>query len=81
VSRHDFDPNCPDCRPAILDINTGRPLPQNHPTMVAVNALWDDLPFEDQEALHRIWVKNSRDPADLEVAERFTEAFQRRTSN
>lgn len=78
MSRHDFDPDCPHCRPAIVDPVSGEILPKTHPAVVAANAIWDSLPREEQEALWRIWVKNSRDRADLIIASKYTQALQDR---
>jgi hypothetical protein len=65
MSRHKFDPQCPDCRPVIIDPNTGKVLPPTDPMMKAMNAVWDASPLEDQEAFYRVTVLNGRDPADL----------------
>jgi len=78
---HAFDPQCPGCRPCIVDPQTRQPLPDDHFAMVVANEIWDALPFEDQWALNRIWVHNSREPEHLEVAQRFTATFQSRTAN
>lgn len=77
-----FDPNCPGCRPAIYDPSTKQVMAQDHPMMVAVNAVWDAAPREEQEACWRIWVKNGRDQSDLRLASAFMEKVQERlTSN
>jgi hypothetical protein len=65
VSRHAFDPLCPDCRPVILDPKTGRVLPSDDPVMKAVNQVWDAASREEQESFHRVTVHNGRDPMDL----------------
>ncbi len=62
-----FDPNCEGCRPVILDVTTHEPLPADSAVMRAVNTVWDAAPREEQEAFHRVTVKNSRDPLDLEL--------------
>jgi hypothetical protein len=74
VSHHKFDPKCPDCRPAIIDPATNQILSPNHPMMIAMNSVWDSSSFEDQEAFHRVTVKNSRDPDDLD---RMKKMFER----
>lgn len=71
-----FDPNCPGCRPAILDPRTGKPMPKDHPLVVNVNAVWDAAPREEQEACWRIWVNNGRDPEDLNLASVFMDKVQ-----
>lgn len=65
MSKHNFDPNCPDCRPVILDPATGKAMPPDHPVMKAMMTVWDSSPREDQEAFHRITVLSQMAPADL----------------
>lgn len=81
VSKHAFDPNCPDCRPVLLDQLTGKALPPTDPFVQAVNRVWDASPRPDQEALHRLWVHNSRDPKDLACAEAFSERVKQATQS
>ncbi len=69
MSRHAFDPKCPDCRPCLLDLE-GRRIPPDDPHMVAVNAVWDAAPLEEQQAYHSVCVKNSRDERDIELLDR-----------
>jgi hypothetical protein len=76
MSRHKFDPKCPDCRPTIIDPTTGHILSSNHPMMVALNSVWDSSSLEDQEAFHRVTVKNSRDPDDLNRMQKMSERIQ-----
>lgn len=77
MSRHTFDPACPDCRPVLCDPATMRPLPSEHPAMQAMNAVWDASPREDQEAFHRVTVLNGRDPADLARCQALNDRFQK----
>lgn len=82
MSEHEFDPKCPDCRPVLLDPTTGRMLGPKDPAMVAASKAWDEqLTREQQEACHRVWVKNSRDPADLEALECFAAMMQKMAGN
>lgn len=76
MSYHKFDPKCPDCRPVIIDPKTGEVLSSNHPMMIAINSVWDSSSFEDQEAFHKVTVKNSRDPDDLNRMEKMSERIQ-----
>jgi hypothetical protein len=66
MSRHAFDPECPDCRPILLDPQTGKILEESDPVMQAVIAVWRASPRADQEAFHAFTVKNSREPGVLE---------------
>jgi len=62
MSKHAFDPECPDCRPIVIDPRTGEILPDDDPVMQAVLAVWRASPRADQEAFHEFTVKNSRKP-------------------
>lgn len=76
MSHHKFDPKCPDCRPVIIDPTTNQVLSPNHPMMIAMNSVWDSSPLEDQEAFHRVTVKNSRDPDDLDRMKKMSERIK-----
>ena len=71
-----FDPNCPGCRPAIMDPRTGRALPKDDPIVVTINEVWDAAPREEQEACWRIWVKNGREYEDMKLAAAFMSRVQ-----
>ena len=61
---------------AILDQSTMKPLPPTHPVLQKAHAIWDELPYEKQKALHRVWVKNSRAPADMQVIKEYQEKLE-----
>jgi hypothetical protein len=65
MSREVFDDNCPGCRPAILDIQTGKVLPNDDPLMVKMLGVWAETTFSERQAYHRVMCLNSRDPLDL----------------
>jgi hypothetical protein len=50
-----------------MDPKTGEVLPADSAIMRAVNRVWDAASREEQEAFHRVTVKNSRDPQDLRL--------------
>jgi len=81
LSRHEFNPNCPDCRPILLDPKTGKALPPEDPAMKAVNKAWDASPREEQEAFHRVTVKNSRDEKDLALLKKLSDRMELATRN
>ncbi len=62
MSCEKFDPACPSCRPVLLDPETGRPLPEDHPAVTALSRVWNAAPFEEQEAFWHCTVKSSQDP-------------------
>lgn len=39
---HEFCDNCPGCRPAMLDMQTNKPVPRNDPKMQIVDKIWDN---------------------------------------
>jgi hypothetical protein len=65
MSREKFDDDCPGCRPVILDRETGRPLPDDHPAMVRIRVIWAGTNFHQRKAFHDVMCLNSRNPADL----------------
>jgi hypothetical protein len=81
MSHHAFDPECPDCRPVIIDPSTGQVLPPEHPVMVAVNKVWEASTFEDREAFHRVTVLNSRAPDDLQRMQAMAERIESMAKN
>ena len=80
MNHHEFDPNCPDCRPVLIDIDTNQPLPVDHPAMVAMLKVWATAPREEQEAFHRISVDNLQKPGDLELAQAMWERVEKMVS-
>lgn len=79
--KHEFDPNCEDCKPALLDIKTGRPLPKTDPMVVTATEIWEALSLEDKKALNRVWVHNSRDAHDMQTCARYAKAVQKAMEN
>lgn len=75
MSRTVFDVQCKGCRPAMLDVATGRPLPDDHRLMMIVNRLWDEQSIETKMAWHRVTCLNSRASKDLELTTTFIKLF------
>jgi hypothetical protein len=66
---HEFCDSCDGCRPAILNIKTGKPLSREDPVMVAVDKMWDEeTTFAQRRAYIEVTLKNSRQPRDMELA-------------
>ena len=74
--KHVFDPDCPGCRPAILDWQTQIPLPDDHPMVVAITEVWKISPRDEQEAYHQVMVNNSRDEEILTKCQRIVGRMQ-----
>jgi hypothetical protein len=81
MSHEEFDDNCPGCRPAILDVETGQVLPETHPIMMAANRVWANATIEERKAFHNVTCLNSRDRKDLELAYKLTEAIKKSLDN
>jgi len=81
MSCEKFDPQCPGCRPAIIDPRTGKVLPADDPVMEIVNRVWEASPIEDQEAFWRVTVKNSRNQGDIARMNALTSRMSAKAAN
>jgi hypothetical protein len=77
MSMEHFELECTGCKPAMMDVKTGKVLPDDSPEMQVVLRVWNDTPIEDRRAWHRFTCLNSRAAADLQFAASFTERIQR----
>lgn len=62
MSMETYDDTCSGCRPAIVDVATGKIMPQDSPVMQIVNQLFNKLTPTERQAWHDFTCKNSRDP-------------------
>jgi hypothetical protein len=76
MSREIFDDNCPGCRPAILDPQTKRVLPDDDPMMVKMLEVWAETTLGERQIYHRVMCLNSRDPLDLFIVRGIIERFE-----
>ena len=76
MSFQQFDDNCPGCRPAILDVKTGKVLPDDDPIMAKILAIWANTTLGEREAFHRVMCLNSREPLDLFLVRGLTDKLQ-----
>lgn len=67
MSREQHDDDCPSCRPALLDLQTGHALPMTDPIMHRVMHVWRQTELAERQAFHRVTCLNSRAPDDLRV--------------
>jgi hypothetical protein len=72
MSMETYDNDCPGCRPAIVDVATGKIMPQDSPVMQIINQLFNKLTPEERQAWHSFICQNSRDPKVIEYVGRFT---------
>jgi len=74
--RHPYDPKCPMCTPAMIDVESGALLPEDSPEMVQVMKVWNSLPFKHREAFINVTVFNSRAPDDMLLTEQIGKKFE-----
>jgi hypothetical protein len=77
VSKHSFDENCPGCKPVLIDATTMKPLPKDHPGMVAINRIWDECSLEEKEAFHKVTCLNNRSPSVMKLAVGLMDRFNK----
>jgi hypothetical protein len=75
-----FSDDCPGCRPAILDVRTKRPLPDDHPIMQAMLEVWKGTTLEQRRAYHAVMCDNSRKPEHLNTVQEIIGKFMERAS-
>ncbi len=74
---HEFCDNCSGCRPALIDMQTKKPLSNDDPIMIAVNEAWDnDTTYAQRRAFIEVTLHNSRNPMDLERAQEVAQKFE-----
>lgn len=78
MSREHYDENCPGCRPAMVDMKTGKLMKQNHPMMKIANQVFDTFDIVERRAWHRFTCQNARDPAALAAAAKFHDGLKAR---
>ena len=73
---YEFDDNCPGCRPAILDVKTGKVLPDDDPIMAKMLGVWATTTLTQRRTYHCVMCLNSRDPIDLLIVQSIIDRFQ-----
>jgi hypothetical protein len=69
LGHHDFCDHCPGCRPVLIDVNTGQPLPADSPSMVKVNQVWaSETTYEQRKAFIEVTLHGSCSSNDLRLA-------------
>ena len=67
---HAFCDSCPGCRPAMIDVKTGKPVPPDDPKVLAINLLWDKrTTYEQRKAYIEVTLHNSRKPEDMRLCQ------------
>lgn len=66
--QHEFCDECPGCRPGLLDIHTGKPLPQDKEPMISILRMWrGQTSYAQRKAYVNVMVNNSRDESDIKL--------------
>lgn len=71
-----FSDDCPGCRPAMLDVETGKVLPDDHPMMKKVLEIWQTTTLAERQAFHRVMCQNSRAVSDIAVVGKIVNQLQ-----
>jgi len=75
---NEYSDDCPDCMPAILDVQTGETLPDTDPMMIAaIKAFKEKTSYAERLAWHRVTIRNSRDPKDIAIMEKIAGLIQK----
>jgi len=74
---HDcFDDECPGCRPAMVDVKTGRLLADDSVEMKTVRRIWSGTTLKERQAWHRFTCQNSRSIVDIQIVKAFSDRLE-----
>jgi hypothetical protein len=76
MSWEKFDDACKGCEPAMLDLQTGKPLPLDSAPMKAIMGVWKETTKQERQAFHEFTCKNSRAPWVMRFMQEFYEKVQ-----
>lgn len=76
MSRAEHDDDCPGCRPVMIDLQTGKVLPDHAPPMKHLLAVWSGTSMAERQAFHRVTCLNSRDFTDLVQVDKIRKRFE-----
>jgi len=66
----------------MLDVKTGKVLPDTDPIMVTVNRVWDNgTSFAQRKAFIEVTLKNCRNPFELKLATEVIKLFEEAAKN
>lgn len=75
TDQHPYDPQCPHCIPALINVKTGEVYPEDHPLMVKILKYWHTTPFAQRAAFIAVTVDSSTDPSDQRNAQPIVDAM------
>lgn len=76
MSFREFDDECRGCKPAMMDVKTGKVLPDDSTQMKIVLRVWSETTLAERQAWHRVTCQNSRALEDLRFSQAFTKRVQ-----
>lgn len=77
LETHEFCDTCEGCRPAMLDLKTNRPMPQDHPTMKKINKVWDnDTTYEQRRAFIDVTLHSRKTRVNMLLANQVMELIK-----
>lgn len=76
MSVEKFSDTCAGCRPAMIDLTTGKPLPDEHPALQAILRVWDETTIHERKAWHAFTCCNARDPLTMALVPGLTHKMQ-----
>ena len=71
MSQKLYNDDCPGCRPALVDLQTGTVLADDHPAMVKAREAWKTTSLACRIAFHNVTCNNSRRALDLRLAQQY----------
>jgi hypothetical protein len=70
-----YDDSCPGCQPVLIDVLSGKKLPDDDPAVLAMAKIWASTTLPERQAFHRVTCLNSKAIADLAVVHKMMLAF------
>lgn len=75
---HEFCDHCPLCRPSILNITTGKKLPDDSPTMIKVSRMWThETTYKERKAFIDVTAHNRQTPENMRLANTVIEKMRK----
>lgn len=76
MSYSKFDDECAGCKPAMMDVETGKVIPDDAPSMMVVLRVWSTTTLAERQAWHRFTCLSSRTVDDVHVARSFAQRVE-----
>jgi hypothetical protein len=72
-----FSDDCSGCRPSLIDVKTGKVLPEESREMQAILNVWRRTTLRERLVFHRVTCLNSRIRSDLRTFQIISERMQK----